>query len=128
MILAARPWINVQPEREFRMSQLNVLVIHIRAEQAAEYERLFTEHELPRWRDFQRDGKFLRAQLFRTEFGTDERQDVVKYVIVVEVPSMAEHQAHDSDPEFQKFDQMVDPLQPEQPLVYGGTVLHAVGT
>jgi hypothetical protein len=109
------------------VNQLNVLVIHIRAEQATEYERLFAEHELPRWRDFQRDGKFVRAQLFRSEYGSDERQEVVKYVIVAEVPSMAEHHAHDSDPGFQQFDQLVDPLQPEQPLVYGGTVVHAVG-
>ena len=32
------------------MSELDVIVIHIRAEQAAEYERLFAEQELPRWR------------------------------------------------------------------------------
>ena len=32
------------------MSELDVIVIHIRAEQAAEYERLFAERELPRWR------------------------------------------------------------------------------
>jgi hypothetical protein len=30
------------------MSELDVIVIHIRAEQAAEYERLFAERELPR--------------------------------------------------------------------------------
>jgi hypothetical protein len=30
------------------MSELDVIIIHIRAEQAAEYERLFAERELPR--------------------------------------------------------------------------------
>ena len=30
------------------MSELDVIVIHIRAEQAAQYERLFAERELPR--------------------------------------------------------------------------------
>jgi hypothetical protein len=34
------------------MSELGVIVIHIRAEQAAEYERLFAEQELPRWREY----------------------------------------------------------------------------
>jgi hypothetical protein len=34
------------------MSELDVIVIHIRAEQAAEYERLFAERELPRWREY----------------------------------------------------------------------------
>src|SRR5919109_1368502 len=109
------------------MSQVNVLVIHIRADQAEEYERLFAEHELPRWRDYQARGQFIRARLFRSQFGTDERQAVAKYVIVVEVPSMAEHHAHDADPGFQTFDQLVDPLQPEPPLVYGGDLIHAVG-
>jgi len=31
------------------MSELDVIVIHIRAAQAEEYERLFAERELPRW-------------------------------------------------------------------------------
>ena len=52
---------------------------------------------------------------------------MAKYVIVVEVPSMAEHHAHDADPGFEAFDQVVDPLQPEPPLVYHGDLLHAVG-
>jgi hypothetical protein len=34
------------------MSELDVIIIHIRAEQAAEYERLFAERELPRWRGY----------------------------------------------------------------------------
>jgi hypothetical protein len=41
------------------MSELDVIVIHIRAEQAAEYERLFTERELPRWREYKERGAFL---------------------------------------------------------------------
>jgi hypothetical protein len=68
------------------MSELDVIVIHIRAEQAAEYERLFAESELPRWRDFKARGAFLSARISRVAFGTDNRQDVVKYVIAVEVP------------------------------------------
>jgi hypothetical protein len=109
------------------MSQVNVLVIHIRADQAEAYEKLFEEQELPRWRDYHARGLFQSARLFRSQFGTDERQDVAKYVIVVEVPSMAEHHAHDADPDFQRFDQLVDPLQPEPPLVYGGDLIHSVG-
>ena len=34
------------------MSQVNVIVIHVRAKQAAEYEKLFVERQLPRWRDY----------------------------------------------------------------------------
>ena len=55
------------------------------------------------------------------------RKAIAKYVIVVEVPSMKEHQAHDEDPDFQEFDRLADRFQPEGPLVYGGDLIHAVG-
>ena len=106
--------------------ELDVIVIHIRADQAAEYERLFAEHELPRWREYKARGAFLSARISRVAFGTDDRQDVAKYAIVVEVPSHAEHSAHDADPGFQEFNRLADAFQPEHPLVYGGEVLHAV--
>jgi hypothetical protein len=44
------------------MSQVTVLVIHIRAEQAQEYERLWAEHELPRGREFHAPGPFTRGR------------------------------------------------------------------
>jgi hypothetical protein len=108
------------------MSELDVIVIHIRAGQAAEYERLFAERELPRWREYKARGAFLSASISRVAFGTDNRQDVVKYAIAVEVPSHAAHSEHDADPRFQEFNRLADLLQPEDPLVYGGEVLHAV--
>jgi hypothetical protein len=98
----------------------------VRAEQAAEYERLFAERELPRWREYQARGAFISARIFRAAFGTDPREDVAKYVIVVEVPSHAQHSEHDADPGFQEFNRLADAFQPEDPLVYGGEVLHAV--
>jgi hypothetical protein len=109
------------------VSQVNVIVIHVRANQAKEYEALFAEQELPRWHDYHARGKFLSARFFRSQFGSDERKDVVKYVIVVEVPSMAEHGEHDEDPEFQEFDRLADRFQPEPPLVFGGDLIHSVG-
>ena len=108
------------------MSELDVIIIHIRAEQAAEYERLFAERELPRWREFKERGAFLSARISRVAFGTDNRKDVVKYAIAVEVPSHAAHSEHDADPGFQEFNRLADLLQPEDPLVYGGELLYAV--
>jgi hypothetical protein len=108
------------------MSELDVIVIHIRAEQAAEYERLFAERELPRWREYKARGAFLSARISRVAFGTDNREGIVKYAIAVEVPDHAAHSEHDADPGFQEFNRLADLLQPEDPLVYGGEVLHAV--
>ena len=50
--MAAWLWKTQPLEGATVMSELDVIVIHIRAEQAAEYERLFAERELPRWRDY----------------------------------------------------------------------------
>jgi hypothetical protein len=54
------------------MSELDVIVIHIRAGQAAEYERLFAERELPRWREFKARGGLAGTGAVngRTEAGT----------------------------------------------------------
>lgn len=116
----------ITSRREPKASELDVIVIHIRADQAEEYERLFAERELPRWREYKARGAFISARISRAAFGTDRRQELVKYVIAVEVPSHAEHSMHDADPGFQEFNRLADMLQPEDPLVYGGEVLHAV--
>ena len=108
------------------MSELDVIVIHIRAEQAAEYERLFAERELPRWREYKARGVFISARIFRAAFGTDRREDIAKYVIAVEVPSHAEHSQHDADPGSRSS--TGSPMRSNRRihLVYGGQVLHAV--
>ena len=82
--------------------------LDVRAEQAAEYERLFAERELPRWREYKERGAFISARMFRAAFGTDRREDIAKYVIAVEVPSHAEHSEHDADPGFQEFNRLAD--------------------
>lgn len=93
------------------MSELDVIVVHIGAEQAAEYERLFAERELPRWREYKARGAFISARISRVGFGTDQRENVAKYVIAVEVPGHAEHSEHDehdADPGFQEFNSLAD--------------------
>ena len=109
------------------MSQLNVIVLHIAADRADEFQREWEKDELPRWQRFHAEGKFISARLYRSQYGSDQRRELVKFVIVVEVPSMAEHSAHDSDPGFQAWDRRADEFQPEPPLVYGGDVIHRVG-
>jgi hypothetical protein len=76
------------------MSELDIIVIRIRAEHSAEYERLFAERELRRWREYKERDAFLSVRIFRAAFGTDRREDIAKYVIAVEVPSHAEHTAN----------------------------------
>jgi hypothetical protein len=105
------------------MSELDVIVIHIRAEQAAEYERLFAERELPR---VQGAGRLHQRPdipgCLRHRPACGHRQ--VRHRR--RSPSHAQHSRHDADPGFQEFNRLADAFQPEDPLVYGGQVLHAV--
>src|SRR5918992_2184506 len=106
------------------MPQANALIIRIRSEEAEEFERLFEAEELPIWDEFAAEGKFLKARLARVEYGTEERDDAVVYLIYAEVPSMAEHSAHDRDPRFNAFLEKARQFQPEPPSVFGGDVWH----
>jgi hypothetical protein len=105
----------------------NAIIIRIRASQAQEFERLFEAEELPIWDEFSAEGKFLKARLARIQFGSEERDDVALYLIYAEVPSMAEHSAHDSDPRFMSFLQKARRLQPEPPSVFGGDIIFQRG-
>ena len=105
------------------MPQANAIVLRIRSDQAADFERLFEAEELPLWDEYTGAGKFLKARLARIEYGTEERDDVALYLLYVEVPGMAEHSEHDSDPRFNAFLKKARELQPEGPSVFGGDVI-----
>lgn len=109
------------------MAQANAIIIRIRANEAEDFERLFEAEELPLWNEYSAAGKFLKARLARIEYGTEERDDVVLYLIYAEVPSMAEHSEHDSDPRFAAFLQKAREFQPEPPSVFGGDIIFEQG-
>lgn len=108
------------------MSEMAVLVIRIRADQASDYEKLFASDELGRWRDYHSRGRFRSARIFRSAFGTHEEDGIANYVIVVESEGEAHHE-HDNDPGFQKFNREADRFQAEEPFVFGGEPLFQVG-
>jgi hypothetical protein len=109
------------------VTQTNAIVIRIRKEQAAEFERLFEAEELPIWDDFAARGVLLRGSLTRVAFGSEESEDYRCYVILAEFPSMAGHTAHDDDPRFNAFLKKARKLQPEGPSVWGGETLWSRG-
>lgn len=109
------------------MAQANAIIVRIRANEAEEFERLFEAEELPIWDEFSASGKFLKARLARIEYGTEEREDVVLYLIYAEAADMAAHSAHDSDPRFNAFLEKARMLQPEPPSVFGGDIIFERG-
>ncbi len=92
------------------MSEMAVLVIRIRKEQASDYEQLFAESELPRWRDYHERGLFKQARIFRSGFGSHETEGIAN-----------------NDPGFQEFNRKADAFQPEDPFVFGGEPIFSVG-
>lgn len=108
------------------MSEMAVLVIRIRKDQAAEYERLFEQDELPRWRDYHDRGLFKSARIFRSAFGTHETDEIANYVIAVQSEGEGHHE-HDNDPGFESFNRQADRFQPEAPFVFGGEPIFGVG-
>jgi hypothetical protein len=109
------------------MAQANAIIIRIRANEAQDFEQLFEAEELPLWDEFSSSGKFLKARIARVQYGTEERDDVVLYLIYAEVPSMDEHSEHDSDPRFETFLQKARKLQLEPPSVFGGDIIFERG-
>jgi hypothetical protein len=109
------------------MAQANAIILRIRSSEAQDFERLFEAEELPVWDEFSAAGKFLKARLARVEFGSETPDDVVLYLIYAEVPSMAEHSEHDSDPRFEAFLEKARRFQPELPSVFGGSIIFQRG-
>ena len=106
--------------------QANAIVLRVRAEDAAEFERLFHEHEFPIWEDFKTRGILVSASLTRGELGTHQTAGITNYVVTAVFHDMSGHTAHDSDPRFEAWNEMADRFQAEDPLVFGGTTLLAV--
>jgi hypothetical protein len=71
-------------------------------------------------------GAFISARIFRAASGAGQRQDAATSVIVIEVPNHAGHGEHDAGPGYRSSTSWPDTFQSEDPLVYGGAVLHAI--
>jgi hypothetical protein len=107
------------------MSELDVIVIRIRAGQAAGYERLLAGRELPRWRGYTERGAVISARISRAAFGAGQRDGIARYVIAVEVAGHAGPSQHDAGPRFREFSRLAGAFEPGDPLVCGGQALHA---
>ena len=106
--------------------QTNAIVVHIRSAEAAEFERLFAEEEVPVWRELHGDGALVSASLTRVGYGSEVAEGVQDYVIVAVFHAMSGHSRHDDHPEFQAFLAKARRFQPAGPYVWGGTTLHAM--
>lgn len=85
------------------MSQTSAIILKFDEKSVAEFERMFEAEVLPLWRKFKSEGKFIAASLTPIEGGNQMTEGIRKYILHVEVPSMAEHEEFDSNALFNKF-------------------------
>ncbi len=108
------------------MSQTNAIILRFDSTKAKDFEKLFEEQVLPLWRQFKAQGKFISASLTPVQDGNQRKNGVQDYILHVEVPSMAEHTAFDTNPMFNKFLPSAQAMQTEEPLVWLGQTLFEV--
>ncbi len=85
------------------MTQTNAIILRFKEEHTAAFERLLETEILPLWKKFKAQGKFISASLTPVLDGSMLKEGVRDYILHVEVPSMAEHNAFDSNPDFMNF-------------------------
>ena len=104
-------------------AQYTTIVLHIEAARADEFERLFEQHELPRWEDYVARGRFLNCRLVRCDFSHLQHEGIQDYVLQVVTADEEAHHEHDADPGFKEYDQLADAFQPEEPTVTFGRLV-----
>jgi len=108
------------------MGQTNAIILRFKAAKVKEFGKMFEAEVLPLWREFKKQGKFISASLTPVQFGNMGKQGTRDYILHVEVPSMQEHEEFDSGQAFNRFLAKAREMQPEEPLVWGGTTLFQV--
>jgi len=103
------------------------IVLNIAADKADAFEHAFEENEVPIWRDLHEKGIMVRASLSPLDISTVTKKGAKQYLVLAQFKEASGHHAHDSDPRFERWNEMADAYQPEEPFVFGGDSLYEVG-
>ncbi|TML78866.1 MAG: hypothetical protein E6G04_07165 [Actinobacteria bacterium] len=103
------------------------IVLNIAADKADAFEHAFEENEVPIWRDLHEKGIMVRASLSPLDISTVTKKGAKQYLVLAQFKEPSGHHAHDSDPRFERWNEMADAYQPEEPFVFGGDSLYEVG-
>jgi quinol monooxygenase YgiN len=103
--------------------QTIVIVLNVRAEQAAEFEAGFREMELPTWEELLGRGLLRMATLTKLDISTREVEGAVQYLIACIFEDGEGHHAHDNHPRFAQWNKRADAFQIAEPFVFGGDTM-----
>jgi len=108
------------------MSQTIAIILSFPIGKAQQFEQLFSDEVFPLWTEFKSQGKILAASLSPAQDTPGIREGVQQYILLVEVPGTAEHDAFEADSRFVSFLQEARPWQPTKPEVWVGNTLFKV--
>ncbi|TMF34835.1 MAG: hypothetical protein E6I27_17365 [Chloroflexi bacterium] len=103
--------------------EYTTIVLHIAADRAGEFERLFEQDELKRWEDYTARGRFVEARLIRCRYSALQSDGIQDYVLQVVTADERAHHEHDDDPGFKEYDERAEAFQPEEPTVTFGDLV-----
>jgi len=108
------------------MSETVVIILSFRQGETEQFEKLFSTQIYPLWQEFKAQGKIIAASLTPALDAPKMKEGVREYLLLVEVPSRAEHEQFDTDARFLGFLEKVKKSQPEEPRVWLGNTLFKI--
>ena len=102
------------------------IVLNVRGDSSAEFERRFRAHEEAIWQDLAARGLLVQATMSRLDISTVQVEGAVQYLVVAIFATDEGHHAHDGDPRFEAWNREADAYQIAQPYVFGGDTLVSV--
>ena len=96
------------------------IVLNIPTARVAEFEELFQSELVPVWRRHKAEGGLLAATLTKVEDGNQAREGVQDYMLRADFTSMAAHNAHDADPDFEAYLSKLKQIWTGEPAVWLG--------
>lgn len=108
------------------MSETVVIILSFRQNEMEKFEKLFAAEIYPMWQELKAQRKMIAASLAPALDAPEMKEGICQYMLLVEVPSRAEHDEFDESPRFLSFLEKVKPLQPEEPWVWLGNTLFKI--
>ena len=108
------------------MSETVAIILSFRQDETERFEMLFSSEVYPLWKEFKAQGKFISASLTPALDAPEMKDGKREYILLVEVPSRAEHDRFDTDSRFLSFLDKVKQSQPAEPKIWLGDTLFRV--
>jgi hypothetical protein len=99
------------------------IVLSVAKEHVPDFERGFSEQELPIWQDLRGRGVLVRASLSRLEISSRAVEGATQYLVMAVFATGEGHHEHDHDPRFAAWNERADAFQVAEALAFGGETI-----